>query len=38
MQDLFNKSYRGSSGYGQDSIDSLPGKIGENDVNDCQVN
>jgi acylaminoacyl-peptidase len=29
-------NYRGSSGYGQDSIDSLPGKCGINDVNDCQ--
>ena len=34
---LKKKSYRGSSGYGQDSIDCLPGKIGLNDVNDCQV-
>lgn len=31
-------NYRGSTGFGQDSIDSLPGKIGTNDVNDCQVN
>ncbi|CAF0768632.1 unnamed protein product [Brachionus calyciflorus] len=29
-------NYRGSSGFGQNSIDSLPGKIGTNDVNDCQ--
>ena len=30
-------NYRGSTGYGQDTIDSLPGKIGTNDVYDCQV-
>lgn len=30
-------NYRGSTGFGQNSIDSLPGKIGTNDVNDCQV-
>ena len=29
-------NYRGSTGNGQDSIDSLPGKVGTNDVNDCQ--
>ncbi|RNA06385.1 acylamino-acid-releasing enzyme-like [Brachionus plicatilis] len=29
-------NYRGSSGFGQNSIDSLPGKIGTNDVDDCQ--
>jgi len=29
-------NYRGSTGNGQDTIDSLPGKIGQNDVNDCQ--
>lgn len=30
-------NYRGSTGFGQNSVDSLPGKIGTNDVNDCQV-
>ena len=30
-------NYRGSSAYGQDSINSLPGKCGTSDVNDCQV-
>ena len=30
-------NYRGSSGYGQNSIDCLPGKIAEYDVSDCQV-
>lgn len=30
-------NFRGSTGFGQNSIDSLPGKIGTNDVNDCQV-
>lgn len=29
-------NYRGSTGNGQDTIDSLPGKVGTNDVNDCQ--
>lgn len=29
-------NYRGSTGNGQDTIDSLPGKVGHNDVNDCQ--
>jgi acylaminoacyl-peptidase len=28
-------NYRGSIGYGQDSIESLPGHIGTNDVADC---
>lgn len=27
-------NYRGSTGYGQRSIDSLPGNIGKNDVED----
>ena len=31
-------NYRGSAGFGQDSIDCLPGKVGKNDVNDVQVN
>ena len=30
-------NYRGSAGFGQDSIDCLPGKVGTNDVNDVQV-
>ena len=30
-------NYRGSAGYGQDSIFSLPGKVGTQDVNDVQV-
>ena len=30
-------NYRGSSGFGQDSIDSLPGNIGTQDVKDVQV-
>lgn len=29
-------NYRGSTGNGQDTIDSLPGKVGTNDVNDVQ--
>ena len=29
-------NYRGSTGYGQDSIDSLPGDIGTQDVRDMQ--
>jgi len=29
-------NYRGSSGNGQDSINSLPGKVGTSDVNDVQ--
>ncbi len=28
-------NYRGSIGFGQESIDSLPGNIGRNDVDDC---
>lgn len=31
-------NFRGSSGYGQDSIESLPGHISIYDVQDCQVN
>jgi len=30
-------NYRGSNGYGQDNVDSLPGDIGFQDVRDCQV-
>jgi hypothetical protein len=30
-------NYRGSTGYGQDSIQSLLGKIGDQDVQDCYV-
>lgn len=30
-------NYRGSAGFGQNSIDSLPGKISDLDVKDCQV-
>lgn len=30
-------NYRGSSGYGQDTIESLPKNIGTYDVQDCQV-
>lgn len=35
MYDAVN--YRGSMGYGQDSIFSLPGKVGSQDVQDVQV-
>ena len=27
--------YRGSLGFGEDSIQSLPGRVGTNDVTDC---
>ena len=30
-------NYRGSSGFGQDSVKSLPGKVGTQDVQDVQV-
>lgn len=30
-------NYRGSLGFGQDNIDSLPGNIGTQDVKDVQV-
>lgn len=29
-------NYRGSTGFGQDSIDTLPGRVGSLDVLDCQ--
>ena len=29
-------NYRGSSGYGQDSVDSTAGNVGSADVQDCQ--
>ncbi len=32
---LLIPNYRGSSGYGEDSMNSLLGNIGENDVEDC---
>lgn len=28
-------NYRGSTGYGKDFLDSLPGHIGSRDVEDC---
>lgn len=31
-------NYRGSLGFGQDNINSLPGNIGTQDVKDVQVN
>lgn len=36
-QSLFLVNYRGSLGYGQDSIYSLPGNVGTQDVRDVQV-
>jgi Prolyl oligopeptidase family len=30
-------NYRGSTGYGEDSIQSLPGRAGTNDVADCMT-
>ena len=33
----FSVNYRGSSGFGQDCIDSLPGNVGTQDVQDIQV-
>lgn len=39
--DLYNLfflvNYRGSLGYGQDSVLSLPGNVGSQDVKDVQV-
>ena len=35
---IFSVNFRGSLGFGQDSVDSLPGNIGTQDVKDCQVN
>nr|XP_034305158.1 acylamino-acid-releasing enzyme [Crassostrea gigas] len=29
-------NYRGSTGYGDDSVHSLPGRVGDQDVKDCQ--
>lgn len=37
MFSLFLVNYRGSLGYGQDSILSLPGNVGNQDVKDVQV-
>ena len=37
MSVIFLVNYRGSTGYGQDGVYSLPGKIGTQDVNDVQV-
>lgn len=37
MLELLSVNYRGSLGYGQDSIFSLPGNIGTQDVKDVQV-
>lgn len=34
---LFLVNYRGSLGYGQDSVLSLPGNVGSQDVKDVQV-
>ncbi|KAK9901675.1 hypothetical protein WJX75_007946 [Coccomyxa subellipsoidea] len=34
---LIVPNYRGSTGYGEDSIQSLPGHIGTNDVADCMA-
>ena len=33
----FEFKFRGSTGYGEDSIQSLPGHIGTNDVADCMA-
>ena len=35
LSDLFGGACRGSTGYGEDGIQSLPGNIGTNDVADC---
>ena len=37
FSNFLSVNYRGSIGFGQDSIDSLPGNIGTQDVNDVQV-
>ena len=34
---LICPNYRGSTGFGQDSLASLPGRIGTNDVQDCMA-
>lgn len=34
---LFVVNYRGSIGFGQDNIFSLPGRVGDQDVKDVQV-
>lgn len=33
----FSVNFRGSTGYGEDSIKSLPNKVGDQDVKDVQV-
>jgi len=32
---IITVNYRGSTGFGEDSLQSLPGRIGEQDVKDC---
>lgn len=34
---MLQPNYRGSTGYGEASIQSLPGKAGTNDVADCMA-
>lgn len=37
MRFAVQPNYRGSTGYGEDSIQSLPGRAGTNDVADCMM-
>jgi Prolyl oligopeptidase family len=37
MRYAVQPNYRGSTGYGEDSIQSLPGQAGTNDVADCMT-
>ena len=34
---LYEVNYRGSLGFGKDSIDSLPGRVGTQDIGDVHV-